>query len=128
MTKASVVTLPTTELKLPKIDLDALFTAQKTSLGVVHEAQTILIGAVQAIAKVQYDYVEQALTDAKAAFGRKELPKPELMLADIKVSADKAVAVTKEVVDLAVAAQRRVGELFTARTQASVDELKALAA
>ena len=54
----------------------------------------------------------------------KELPKPE----SVKAAGEKAVAVTKEVFDLTVAAQKRVSELFTARGKATVDELKSVAA
>ena len=80
------------------------------------------------IAKVQYGYVEQAATKAKAALTAKELPKPEAVLANAKSSFEQTVAVAKEVVDLAVGAQKRVGELLTQRGQANVSELKALAA
>ncbi len=51
-----------------------------------------------------------------------------MVLADAKAAVEKTAAVTKEVVDLAVSAQRQVAELFTQRSQASVSELKALAA
>ena len=43
-------------------------------------------------------------------------------------AAEKAIAVGKEVVDLTVAAQKRVAELVTQRVQASVSELQALTA
>jgi hypothetical protein len=49
-------------------------------------------------------------------------------MADVKAAAEKAIAVAKEVVDLTVAAQKRVAELVTQRVQASVTELKALTA
>ena len=94
----------------------------------MHEAQSVLTGAAQAIAKVQYGYVEQLVADAKAALATKELPKPETVLANAKAGVEKTVAVTKEVVDLAITAQKRAYEVLTQRTQASVDELKAVAA
>ena len=90
--------------------------------------QTVLVEAAQAVARVQYGYVEQAVADVKAALGTKELPKPEAVLADVKAAAEKAIAVAKEVVDLTVGAQKRVAELVTQRVQASVTELKALTA
>ena len=77
MAKPDVVTFPTPEFKLPKFDLDALFATQTANLAAVHEAQSVLTGAAQAIAKVQYGYVEQAVAEAKAALATKELPKPE---------------------------------------------------
>ena len=128
MTKPSVVTFPTPEFKLPKFDLDALFAAQTANLAAVHEAQSALTGAAQAIVKVQYGYVEQAVAEAKAALATKELPTPEAVLANVKTGIEKTVAVAKEVVDLAVAAQQRAYEVLTQRGQATVDELKAVAA
>jgi hypothetical protein len=116
------------EPKLPKLDLEALFAAQRANLGTAQEAQTVLTDAAQAIARVQYGYVEQAATGAKAALAGKELPKPETALANVKSGVETAVAVAEEVVDLAVGAQKRVVELLTQRGQANVSELKALAA
>jgi hypothetical protein len=115
------------ELKLPKFDLDALFAVQKANLAAAHEAQTVLVDAVQAIAKVQQGRVEQAVADAKAVLEGKKLADPQAVLAEVKAAVEKNVAVTKEVAELTVAAQRRMVELFTQRTQASVAELKAAA-
>ncbi len=50
------------------------------------------------------------------------------MLAEVKAAVEKNTATAKQVVDLTVAAQRRVGELFAQRAQASVADVKALAA
>src|SRR3954453_18820563 len=84
MAKPSVVTIPTPGFKLPKFDLDALFATQQANLAAVHEAQNVLAGAAQAIAKVQYGYVEQAVAKARSALATKELPKPEAVLANVK--------------------------------------------
>lgn len=116
------------ELKLPKLDLAALFAVQNANLAVVYEAQAVMVDAVHAIAKAQYGYAELALAQAKTALASKELPKPDALLADAKTGLEQAVAVTKDVIGLGVAAQRRVAELLTKRTQASITELKALAA
>ena len=116
------------ELTLPKFDLDALFRVQTANLAAASQVQTILVDAAQAVARVQYGYVEQAVADVKAVLGTKELPKPEAVMADVKAAAEKAIAVAKEVVDLTVGAQKRVAELVTQRVQASVTELKALTA
>ena len=128
MAKTAIAPAPTAfkfpELKLPKVDVVALFAAQKANLATVHKAQTVLFGAAEAIAKLQYGYVEGAFAEAKAAAQSKELPKAET----VKAAGEKFVAVAKEVVDLTVAAQKRVYELFTARGQASVAEFKAVAA
>jgi hypothetical protein len=107
MAKPSVATFPTPGFKLPVFDLDALFATQRTNLAAVHEVQRVLAGAAQAIAKVQVGYVEQAVVEAKAALAAKELLKPEAVLANAKAGIEQAVAVAKEVVDLAVGAQRR---------------------
>ena len=114
--------------KFPKFDLDALFSVQKANLAAANEVQTVLVEATQAVARVQYGYVEQAVADMKAAFGTKQLAKPDAVLADVKTAAEKAFAVAKEVADLTVGAQKRVAELVTQRTQAAVTELKALTA
>lgn len=121
---AKTASFPTPDFKFPKFDLDALFAVQKANLAAAHEAQTVLLGAAEAIAKVQYGYVEGAVADAKAAVESKELPKVET----VKAAGEKAASVAKEVVDLAVAAQKRVAELLTERGQATVTELKAVAA
>src|SRR4051794_32556256 len=128
MAKPSVVTFPTPGFKLPTFDLDALFATQTANLAAVHEVQNVLADAVQAIAKVQYGYVEQAVTEAKAALATKELPKPEAVLGNVKARVEKTVAVAKEVVDLAVGAQKRAYEVLTQRGQAHVAEFKAAAA
>jgi hypothetical protein len=116
------------ELKLPKFDLDALFSVQTANLAAAHQVQSVLVEAAQAVARLQHGYVEQAIADVKAALGTKPVAKPEAAQADVKAAAEKAIAVGKEVVDLTVAAQKRVAELVSERVQASVTELKALTA
>ena len=119
------------EPKLPKLDLDALFATQKANLAAVQEAQSVLIDAAQAIAKVQHDYLGQSMAAVRAALSRKELAKPDAVLAEIKVAVERISATTKQVMDfavVAVAAQHRAVELVTRRTRANVSELKALAA
>ena len=54
------------ELKLPKFDLDALFSVQKANLAAANEVQTVLVDAAQAVARVQYGYIEQTVADMKA--------------------------------------------------------------
>ena len=43
------------EFKFPKIDLDALFGVQKANLAAAQEAQSVLVDAAQAIAKVRLE-------------------------------------------------------------------------
>ena len=116
------------ELKLPKFDLDALFCVTKANLAVAHEAQTVLADAAEAITRLQYGYAEELLAGAKAALGAKEPKEPQAALAEVQAAAGKAVEVTKQGVDLSVAAQQKVVELVSQRVKANVDELKALAA
>jgi hypothetical protein len=119
------------EPKLPKLDLDALFATQKANLAAVQEAQSVLIDAAQAIAKVQHDYLGQSMAAVRAALSRKELAKPDAVLAEIKVAVERISATTKQVMDfavVAVAAQHRAVELVTRRTRANISEWKALAA
>src|SRR4051794_30293148 len=86
MAKPSGLTFPTPGVKLPKFDLDALFATQNANLAVVHEVQNVLTDAAQAIAKVQYGYVEQAVAETKAALATQELPKPEAVLGNVKAA------------------------------------------
>lgn len=129
---ASVTSAPTEvklpELKLPKFDLDALFAVQKANLSAAQEAQTVLVDTFQAIAKVQQSRVEEAAADAKAVVESRKLTNPQAVLAEVKAAVDKNVAVSKEVMNLAVAAQRQVSDLFTRRTQATFEHAKVLAA
>jgi hypothetical protein len=124
----NLVTAKLPELKLPKLDLDALFATQKANLAAVYEAQNVLVDAIHAIVKVQDGYAGEVVAKAKASLATNELPKPDAVLADAKAAVERVTAVTKDVVGLGVAAQRRVGELLTARAQASITVLKAVAA
>lgn len=112
----------------PKFDLDALFAMQRANLAVIHEAQTVLVEAGQAIVKAQYDYARELASRTKAGAEVKEPKKPETMIANVKAAAEQAVAVGKHNVGLGFAAQRRVVELATQRAQANLDQLKTLAA
>lgn len=116
------------ELKLPKVDLDALFGLQKANLATAQEAQNVLLDAVQAIARTQYGWAEEAAAEVQAALNAKAPKQPEAVLAEVRAAAEKAVAVAKESVDLGVMAQRRVADLFSRRVAANVEQIKVLAA
>src|SRR5215217_5953497 len=88
------------QMKRPKFDLNALLSVQKANLAAASQVQSILVDAVQAIARAQIAYAEQAVADAKAAVSAKALPKPDAVMADAKAVAEKAIAVTKEVVNV----------------------------
>jgi hypothetical protein len=128
MTKAATPTLPLTELKFPKLDIDALFAAQKANLAVVQEAQNVWIDAAQAILRAQYDWTVDLVASGESALRGKQPAKPEAFVADIQSTAEKTMAVAKQSVDLATAAQQRVAELVAKRAAANLDELRSLAA
>jgi hypothetical protein len=128
MTKPATPTLPLTELKFPKLDIDALFAAQKANLAVVQEAQNVLIDAAQAILKAQYDWTVDLVASGESALRGKQPAKPEAFVADIQTTAEKTMAVAKQSVDLATAAHQRVAELVAKRAAANLDELRSLAA
>ena len=128
MAKTTLPELKMPEFKFPKVDLDALFGLQKANLAVAYEAQSVLVDALQAIARLQHSYAKELVESLKSAAATKAPAKPETVMAEVKAAAEKAVAVAKEGVDLGVAAQQRVVGLMTDRVKANVDELKALAA
>jgi len=132
MAETSVITFPGSpklpELKLPKLDLDRLFGSQSATLAAAQQAQTVLVEAAQAIARLQYGYLAEAAAAAKAALAVKQPPQPAAVLKDCKAAAEKGTALAKEIVDLAVAAQRQAAELLTQRARATAAELKAVAA
>ena len=80
------------ELKLPKLDLDAVFALQAANLAAAHEVQTIVLEAVQAIAEVQLGWVEENVEVLKSALSTKEPKQPQALRADVKTVAEKAVA------------------------------------
>ncbi len=128
MPKIASSQLPRPELKLPKIDLGALFDLQKANLATVQEAQSVLVDTAQAAVKAQYGYVQDVVTGTQSALSSNEERTPEAVLVEIKVAAEKAPVLAKQIVGLGVAAQRRVVELLAQRAQANVNQLKALAA
>jgi hypothetical protein len=133
MAKASpfTATLPefkAPEFKLPKFDVDAVFALQTANLAAAHEVQSIVLEAVQAIAKIHHGWVEESVSGVQALMTGKQAKEPQAMLADVKAVTEKAVAAGKQGMDLGVAAQQRVAELVAKRVQANIDEFKALAA
>ena len=116
------------EFQLPKFSLDAVFGLQSANLAAAHEVQTIVLEAVQGVAKIQHGWLVETGETVKSALSGKEPKQPQALIADLKTATDKAVAVGKQGVDLSVAAQQRVAELVAKRVQANIDEFKALAA
>lgn len=116
------------EPKLPKIDLETLFAVQNANLDTAQKAQGVLLDAFQAIVKTQHGYARELAADAEALLKAKTPAKPETLLAQAKAASEKAVAVTKQNVELGLAAQRQVAELVAKRAQANLESVKALAA
>src|SRR4051812_6855310 len=113
------------ELKFAKLDLDTLFAAQKTNLAALQEAQGVPVDTAQTIARVQHGYLEQTLVAAKAALNGQTPRTPAAVLAEVKAGAERTGAVGKQVVDLVVAAQRRVGKLVAEHGAAQAEPFKA---
>lgn len=120
--------VPLTEMKVPKLNIDALFAAQRANLAVAQEAQNVLFDAAQAILRAQYDWTMDMVANGENALRGKQPGKPEAFVADMQSTAEKTMAVAKQSVDLATAAQQRVAELVAQRAAANLDELKSLAA
>ncbi len=129
MAETSVVTFPgclrLPELKLSKLDLDRLLASQSATLAAAQQAQTVLVEAAQAIARLQHGYLTEAAAEAKAALAVRQ---PAAVLAGCKGAAAKGAAVSRQIVDVALTAQRQAAELLAQRAQATVTELKAVAA
>jgi hypothetical protein len=111
--------------KLPALDLEALFALQKANLAAAQEAQNVLLDAAQAITRLSWGYVQELAAQAEASLKPGAARQPEAVLAQVQASAEKAVAVTRQGVELGLAAQRRVSELLADRAAASVDGFKA---
>ncbi len=83
----------------------------------------MLVETTQAVVRAQYGWFEESVTGARTALSRREPHTPETALAESRVVAEKAFAVTKQSIELAVAAQRRVGALLM---QSAQDNMAAL--
>ena len=118
----------TPEPKFPRIDVEAVFGLQKANLAALHEVQSVLLDAAQAIARIQHAWFQDNAAKLRPLFDTKAPKQPQAVLTDVRDSAQKAVAAGKEGVDLGVAAQQRVAQLVAKRVQANLDELKSLAA
>lgn len=114
--------------KFPKIDVEAAFGLQKANLAALHEVQSVLLDAAQAIARIQHAWFQDNAAKFRPLFDAKAPKQPQAVLADVRDAAQKAVAAGKEGVDLGVAAQQRVAQLVAKRVQANLDDFKALAA
>ena len=115
------------EFKFPKFDLDALF-------GVAEGQPRRRPGSAERAGGRSPGDRQGAVRLRRAGGGRGQGRLRQQGAAEARgrlqgqPATEKSVAAAKEVVDLAVAAQKRVYELVTQRTQATVAELKSVAA
>jgi hypothetical protein len=111
------------EIKLPTFDLDVVFARQKAGLATLREVQNVLVETTQAVVRAHYGWFEESVAGARTALSRREPHTPETALAESRAVAEKAFAVTKQSIELAVAAQHRVGALLV---QSGQDTMAAL--
>ncbi|MCB1883155.1 MAG: phasin family protein [Geminicoccaceae bacterium] len=117
------------KLDTPKINLDALVAMQKANIDALVEARNVLMGATQAIAKLQLGWYEQSLKHMQTlAKGDAAKNKPEDFFAEVKAVTERAMAVGKEQTDLGFKAQQQVAEIVTKRVQKTLENAKTVAA
>lgn len=114
---------------LPRFNFDAVVAMHKANVDTLMEAQGIWMQTAEAIAKLQYGWVEETFKQGEAMLkGDVSKKKPEDFMADAKAAADKVMAVAKEQADLGLKAQKQVADLVTRRVNANLEDVKALAA
>jgi phasin family protein len=114
---------------MPNVNFDALVALHKANVDTMMEAQSIWMQTAEAIAKLQYGWVEETYKQGEAMLkGDVTKRKPEEFMADAKAAADKVMAVAKEQADLGMKAQKQVADLVTKRVNANLEGAKALAA
>ncbi len=114
----------------PKFDMESLLAMQKANMDTIVQAQTVVLNAVQAAAKMQYGLVNEYVEQVQAMLnGRYDADKkPEAYFADAKAVADRVVSVAQCQMDLGMKAQAEAVDLIAKRAQQNVDELQKLAA
>jgi phasin family protein len=118
-----------TKFEMPKFNFDAVIAMHKANVDTMVEAQGIWMQTAEAIAKLQYGWVEESFKQGEALLkGDVTKKKPEEFMADAKAAADKVMAVAKEQADLGMKAQKQVADLVTKRVNANLEDVKSLAA
>lgn len=114
---------------MPKFNVDAVVAMHKANVDTMLEAHGIWMQTAEAIAKLQYGWVEETFKQGETMLkGDVSKKKPEEFMADAKAAADKAMAVAKEQADLGMKAQAQVADLVTKRVNANLEDVKTLAA
>ena len=115
--------------KFPHFDMDTLFALQRDNLVAMREAQDVLLDAFQTAMRAQYGLVEDVFAAGRSTLIEvKGGQKPETMMDGAKGAAEKAMSVARHGVELNVAAQQRVADLFAKRAAANVEGFKSLLA
>ena len=118
---AKIVTSPASDapgVKLPRVDVGAVFALYRANLAAARQAQDILVEAAEAVAKAQYGWAEQT---AAALKGHKGPVTPEAFLAGVRDAAERAFAVARQGAEIGTGAQKRVADLLAARATANVE-------
>jgi hypothetical protein len=128
MAQVATSTVKRPELKLPKLDLKAVFARHQANLAAAQEAQAVLLDAAQAIAKLQADHAQTLITRARDGLATQAPRQPEAVLGEVEATVEKTFATARQSLELGLAAQRRVAELVAARARANLEQFQALAA
>jgi len=127
--KFEMPTFDMPKFDMPKFNVDAVVAMHKANVDTMLEAQGIWMQTAEAIAKLQYGWVEETLKQGETFLkGDVSKKKPEEFIADAKAAADKVMAVAKEQADLGMKAQAQVADLVSKRVNANLEGAKTLAA
>jgi hypothetical protein len=116
------------EPKLPKRDREAVLGLHQANLAAAHETQAVLLDAARAIARLQAGHAQALIARARDALAIQAPRQPEAVLGEIKAATGTTFAMARQSLELGVAARRRVAELAAARTCATIERFKTLAA
>ena len=121
-----------TEGKLPGIDAEALFAAQKKNMDALVEANKAAAAGYQDLFRKQLAIFEETISEAQKQMKDLELKvdsKTAAARAEMaKAAFEKAIANMKDLADTAQKANTEAYEIVSARVKDSVEELKALGA
>jgi len=119
------------DAKLPNVDADALFEAQRKNMDALFEANKAAAAGYQDLVNKQLAIFEQTIAEAQEQLKSAELKvdsetaKERSELA--RVAFEKAIANMKDLAETAHKANSDAYEIVSKRVKESVDELKALA-
>ncbi|NNU81611.1 phasin family protein [Halovulum dunhuangense] len=119
-----------TEGKLPQMDADALFAAQKKNMDALVEANKAAAAGYQDLFKKQMTIFEQTVAEAQKQFKDMDLKmdsKAATAQAELaKAAFEKAIANMKDLAETAQKANTEAYEIVSARVKDSIAELRAI--